>query len=69
MNNHKQVSIREDIHLKLKRYCCDHSLTMVEAVTDMVSEFLFKKNYLNSDCLLNQKNKVASHDLSSRSEA
>lgn len=68
MNNHKQVSIREDIHLKLKRYCCDHSLTMIDAVTDMVSEFLFKKNYISSDCLFKQRNKVADYDLSDRSE-
>jgi hypothetical protein len=46
MNNHKQITIRDDLHLRLKRYCCDHSITMVDAVTDLVFEFLINKNYI-----------------------
>lgn len=47
MNNHKQVSIRDDIHLNLKRYCCDHSTTIVEVATLAVLNFLKDKNYLS----------------------
>ncbi|WP_203249687.1 hypothetical protein [Cysteiniphilum marinum] len=65
----KQMYIRGDIHLQLKRYCCDHGITIVEAATFAVTDFLKEKNYLNSDCLLNQKNKVANYDLSNRGEA
>ena len=49
MKNHKQISIREDIHLKLKRYCCDHSLTIVEATTEVISDFLHQKKYLHGN--------------------
>ena len=43
---HKQMYIRGDIHLQLKRYCCDHSTTIVDAATLAVTQFLKDKNYL-----------------------
>jgi predicted transcriptional regulator YheO len=45
----KTIMIRDKIHRPLRQYCLDHNITIIDAVSEIVANYLINKGYAIND--------------------